>query len=199
MDHYSQPFKTRHDPIQDEWLDDVFSTKTLKTGLEDVERSADAWLRDGVAPPTTDPITSFGDKSTFEPPHPSSVQKRSNFLYGIGAVQRAQQVRLFEYRPLKRGREIRLLQIDKQPAGFLNVFKCKLVHAQLDDPSYPYNAISYTWGDPTPTHSLIVDCDQCLRVTENVGLLVDFLFKGMNFGTSFFWIDGVCIKLYWTH
>jgi Heterokaryon incompatibility protein (HET) len=109
-------------------------------------------------------------------------------------MQRAEQVIPFEYRPLKLDREIRLLQIDKQPAGFLSNFKCKLVHAQLGDQSYPYNAASYTWGNPNPTSLLIVDNDQCLRVTKNVGLLVDFLFRGMSFGTCFFWVDAVCIN-----
>jgi hypothetical protein len=192
-----QPGKLRHDLGQDMGPGGIYSTKTLKTNLEDIEKPAEqdgpsrASLRDGMAPYTADP---FGVKSMFRLPQASNVQIRPYFPNRTGSVQRGRQVRPFEYRPIKTDREIRLLQIDKQIEGFLCTFKYKLVHAQLGDPSYPYNAVSYTWGDPTPTHSLIVDCNQCLRVTENVRLLVNFLFMGMDFGTSFFWIDAVCIN-----
>jgi hypothetical protein len=199
VNHSVQLCKLGNHLDQDTHLDGVYSTKTLKTSLEDIEWAAKhrnpsrASLQNWITP-TADSIKPFGDESIHLPPPPASLPNASNLLYGIEAVQRAEKVKPFEYRPIKTDREIRLLQIDKHPAGFLGIFKCSLIHAQLGHLSYPYNAVSYTWGDPTPTRSLIVDCDQSLRVTENVGFLVDFLFKGMNSGTSFFWVDALCVN-----
>ncbi len=70
----------------------------------------------------------------------------------------------FNHLPLKTQlEEIRLLRIlpGESPLS------CEIEHFSFDD-CPPYLALSYTWGDPTTTRSLLLN-GQEVRITENLG------------------------------
>jgi len=103
----------------------------------------------------------------------------------------------YSYGPLNKafGPELRLLRISKDPRTHQP--QCSLLDYELlHCPNFI--ALSYTWGDPTPTHKIAVDRED-LEVRQN---LFDFLHAyttepwGMS-GTgkpSFYWIDQICIN-----
>jgi Heterokaryon incompatibility protein (HET) len=48
------------------------------------------------------------------------------------------------------------------------IIKCSCITVSLDDSKRPaYVAISYTWGDPTPTNEMLID-NKRFGVTKNV-------------------------------
>jgi len=102
----------------------------------------------------------------------------------------------YTYQPLdKPASEFRLLQISKDP--LTHQPQCTLQKYSLTD-CPAYTALSYTWGEPTPTHSVAVDRSD-LEVRQN---LFDFLNAyiteawGIDNTTRpvFYWIDQICIN-----
>ena len=55
-----------------------------------------------------------------------------------------------------------------------------------------YRAISYCWGDPKPTHSLLCSTGDHLNLTESAAEVLKFVLT-RNPG-DWFWIDQVCIN-----
>lgn len=53
-----------------------------------------------------------------------------------------------------------------------------------------YDAISYTWGDPTLLESIIID-DRRLEVTQNCELVLKQAW--WHGGSRYHWVDAICI------
>jgi hypothetical protein len=71
----------------------------------------------------------------------------------LEALQKASPA--FRHRPLPGG-HVRLMILP--PGGDLDPLKCPILYVHVLDPSIKtinrYNALSYTWGDPTDTTTL---------------------------------------------
>jgi len=95
-----------------------------------------------------------------------------------------------EYESLNVGsHEIRLLELlpvvdDTQVCG-------RLIKQSLDQ-SPVYDALSYTWGDPTQTVSITIDGDPAFQVTANLGRALQYLRLEQDVRTI--WIDSICIN-----
>ncbi|KAI4923348.1 hypothetical protein J4E85_008385 [Alternaria conjuncta] len=99
------------------------------------------------------------------------------------------------YRPLdKPDAEFRLLRIRKDP--LTDQPQCSLQKYSLET-CPDYTALSYTWGDSTPTHNVAVDGAD-VQIRQN---LSDFLhaYTTESWGMAdierpvFYWIDQICI------
>jgi hypothetical protein len=94
----------------------------------------------------------------------------------------------FQYKPLQTNQyEFRLLTFDTG-ASMSNIH-CKLKSAPIDKAPV-YSALSYTWGDPSVTHTIFVNGQQ-LQVTSNLyNALYNFrdLYPRIRL-----WADAVCI------
>jgi hypothetical protein len=93
----------------------------------------------------------------------------------------------FEYRPL-RSREIRLLRVSRWfPMKRLEV---KVEYVFLGA-KLPYEAISYTWGNPLPTQEIRIDgCS--LSIPH--GAYNAIVRRASFFRTRWLWLDAVCIN-----
>lgn len=112
----------------------------------------------------------------------------------------------FQYQPLlPDNQEIRLIHLlslendgSKSNPDENTLVSCRLVHASLRDRPY-YTALSYTWGDPSTTHEIILN-DQRVRVTKNLEyVLRNFLAErrdqgGYDQNAMIFWVDALCIN-----
>jgi hypothetical protein len=83
-------------------------------------------------------------------------------------------------------RSLRLLRVEPEnsPDGFV---QCTMVQSIIDA---DYNCLSYTWGEPTPCHKILVN-GKVVYVRQN---LVDFLCEArkMESGLSqWLWIDAI--------
>ncbi|OCK78373.1 HET-domain-containing protein [Lepidopterella palustris CBS 459.81] len=95
----------------------------------------------------------------------------------------------FQYQPLNTSqREIRLLNL--MPGKFNDPIHCTVSIASLDDPP-KYEALSYTWGNPKDTRSIILD-GIAVNITVN-------LYDALRHGRSerkvdVCWADAICIN-----
>jgi hypothetical protein len=93
----------------------------------------------------------------------------------------------FQYRSLANERDVRLLELSM---GGVRDIKCSMVHVDIDKPG-EYSAVSYTWGESTKSHGIVVD-GAWLATTASVYEIV-FKLAPMH-GTRRVWIDFVCIN-----
>lgn len=111
----------------------------------------------------------------------------------------------FQYRPLRPDKqEIRLIHLFSLEeddstliSGHQKLVSCRLEHISLaDKPNY--TALSYTWGDSSTTHEIILN-DQRFRVTINLEYILRHLiteFQGAEGGDEnaiVLWVDALCI------
>jgi Heterokaryon incompatibility protein (HET) len=84
--------------------------------------------------------------------------------------------------------EIRLLEIlpGSEPARIIG----RLIKASLNA-SPVYDALSYTWGDPSITTTIILDGDQNFSVTTNLERALQDL--RLEVGIRTIWVDALCI------
>ncbi|GKT66487.1 LOW QUALITY PROTEIN: heterokaryon incompatibility protein [Colletotrichum tofieldiae] len=86
-------------------------------------------------------------------------------------------------------REIRLVSFCVPAAVCDDTINLTLSRVSLNDhPSY--HALSYVWGDPSPTTTISLD-NKPLPIGNN--LQSAFLHLRQNIGVSWFWVDAVCI------
>lgn len=111
----------------------------------------------------------------------------------------------FQYRPLRPDKqEIRLIHLlslitdrSNLVSDHQTLVSCRLEHASLADRPY-YTALSYTWGDPSATHEIILN-GQHVRVTVNLEyVLRHFITELQSHGgggqnTMILWVDALCI------
>ena len=91
------------------------------------------------------------------------------------------------YEPLD-DNEIRLVGLDLDDNETIS---CTIVNDYIDNPRFPYQALSYVWGDPTDVVTISVD-GQSLQITRNLhGALRRLRAKGFDW---LMWIDAICIN-----
>ncbi|KAF2269487.1 HET-domain-containing protein [Lojkania enalia] len=101
---------------------------------------------------------------------------------------------MLRYRPLSEpNHEIRLLCIPRRNHGTTSeaLVNYALFHASLDDSNTKYQALSYTWGDPTLTKEISIN-NQSIHVTENLSLALRNLQRDDE--DIICWSDAVCIN-----
>ncbi|PMD28507.1 HET-domain-containing protein, partial [Hyaloscypha hepaticicola] len=97
--------------------------------------------------------------------------------------------RHYQYRPLEKGRCIRLLRLE--PGDAAAAQKISIFHADLDQQA-TYEALSYTWGDPDDT--TLISCTEegsTLAVTRNCEAALRSL--RLEYEERTLWIDAICI------
>lgn len=97
----------------------------------------------------------------------------------------------FEHSPLDPTdpRAIRLLKL-LPSRNLKGPVRCELHHCSLDD-KYQYEAMSYTWGDPEPGHTVLVNGSYPLEVTPNC--VETLVHMRRRFYQRTLWIDSICI------
>ncbi|KAF2253506.1 hypothetical protein BU26DRAFT_418959, partial [Trematosphaeria pertusa] len=97
------------------------------------------------------------------------------------------------YKPLGNPeKEIRLLSLlpaDSEDATEDSTLKGTLCHRFLDDDP-PYTALSYVWGNPNDTRTMIVDGHE-VQITTN---LADALYQLRRHRFRTIWADALCIN-----
>jgi len=92
-----------------------------------------------------------------------------------------------KYQGLQSPQEIRLLKVLQTRGAMI---RCELVSFRLQD-APKYDCISYTWGDASPNHLILVD--GCLyRTSKTVYSILEA--QKFRLRESFIWIDSVCIN-----
>jgi Heterokaryon incompatibility protein (HET) len=82
---------------------------------------------------------------------------------------------------------VMLLTPSKNVDDFLT---CRIVHKTLHDCS-SYHALSYTWGEPVFSKTLVVDKSMRIPITENL----DFALRKLRLdGIRALWVDAICIN-----
>ncbi|KAH7076967.1 heterokaryon incompatibility protein-domain-containing protein [Paraphoma chrysanthemicola] len=94
----------------------------------------------------------------------------------------------FVYEPLSVG-QIRILQL--APAGKDDVLRGRLVVSNIDEPSISYDALSYMWGDPTPTSTIRL-LGKPLPLTGNLTVALQHIRSGYKWLNL--WVDAICIN-----
>ena len=102
----------------------------------------------------------------------------------------------YKYRSLLNAGDIRLLIVLSRPCG--KPLRCRFRHVSLNALPFPYEAISYYWGDPVFDHVIYhveetTKAISTLYVTKNLHDAVCNL-RGNDEKACAVWIDGVCIN-----
>jgi hypothetical protein len=96
----------------------------------------------------------------------------------------------YSYRALqKTPPEVRLFVL--LPGAGSDPIRGKITHHILQD-GLRFDALSYTWGDPTPTAAIIVDDDKQLGVAANLHAALHDLRRTAE--ELVIWIDAICIN-----
>ncbi|KAF3009729.1 hypothetical protein E8E13_009166 [Curvularia kusanoi] len=103
----------------------------------------------------------------------------------------------YQYRSLNaQAREIRLLQVQKTSDESTSI-TISLRHANLDDAPRFY-ALSYTWGDETPTTQITIQDDNGMGDVSVRRNLYEFLMEARQstkyWSSAWIWIDQICIN-----
>lgn len=86
---------------------------------------------------------------------------------------------------------IRLVQIHAEL--FRGDISCTLQHFDSDTQTCPnYAALSYVWGDPTPTQSIYINGLVC-RVHQGLWKLLSHSWRQEHMESTWFWTDFLCI------
>ena len=98
---------------------------------------------------------------------------------------------LYRYAPLHRFRSIRLLQL-RPATSHSDLIELKVLQVNLDD-APKYFALSYVWGDPS--HSTTILCNGMAKsITQDLfAALIAIRSREYVDGDHFLWIDAICI------
>jgi hypothetical protein len=95
----------------------------------------------------------------------------------------------YKYKPLDPEKnEIRLLELF--PAAEPSKIKARLFSHSLDDPSI-YDALSYTWGDPSVTKAIELDGDAGFHIFASLEKALHDIRR--HDASLVIWIDAICI------
>lgn len=94
---------------------------------------------------------------------------------------------MFQYQPLTAVDAFRLVVLEAGDSK--DVIRCRLVDASHSD-NLDYEALSYTWGDPSPCSEIILDRN-IISVRQN--LWHAFYYLRSPFEDRMLWVDAVCI------
>jgi hypothetical protein len=100
----------------------------------------------------------------------------------------------FKHAPLSlAAHEIRLCRLEELPKGNSEGISihCTIEHHDLSEAKTQYKALSYTWGEERPLHTILIK-GQPFRIRQN---LFDFLVQKQQDGdyANWFWVDQLCI------
>lgn len=98
-------------------------------------------------------------------------------------------VELFKYPPLIEARQIRLLQVS---CDYDDRIRCKFVVTSLDDLLHPFIAMSYTWGEPSPTDKSWFDDNHYLPLASSASTMLRRVLAPRS--DQYFWVDALCIN-----
>lgn len=102
----------------------------------------------------------------------------------------------YQYRPLIKGCQIRLLEMKPPSDPTTNLFSIQIYDLSRLP---PYEAISYTWGKPDFKFSMVCDEDRnCLPITTNCATMLRYLWLEAT-SVRRVWIDQICINQKDTH
>lgn len=95
----------------------------------------------------------------------------------------------FRYKQLDLGQlSFRLVRLEM---GLLGEVEYEIIHSTLDENVIPYEAVSYRWGSPLKTNSILVQ-GRRLDVTSNLyHILRDLRYSKAD---RYLWIDAICIN-----
>jgi len=94
----------------------------------------------------------------------------------------------YEFTPLLNEKAIRVLVLlPGRPGDLIHITISSIT---LDDGTHTYNALSYTWGDPSPVHTVVCD-GAMLGIAENLFAALNCLRSELDPITL--WVDAICI------
>ncbi|KAH8725013.1 heterokaryon incompatibility protein-domain-containing protein, partial [Phaeosphaeriaceae sp. PMI808] len=94
----------------------------------------------------------------------------------------------YKYEPLLDGKAIRLLNL--YPGSIDETIRCSLTVTEIDSGYLQYEAISYAWGSPVRSRSIVCN-SQALKITESLfTALQRFRF---DHHVRALWADAICI------
>ncbi|GAB1317439.1 hypothetical protein MFIFM68171_07649 [Madurella fahalii] len=98
----------------------------------------------------------------------------------------------YQYRPLASAKgEVRLLTLHASTNGEIH---CDIIHDSIYAPSRAYEAVSYRWGNPETSHTLLIGDDDTattLPIPESVHQVLTALCPTQ--GSRYLWVDWICI------
>jgi hypothetical protein len=118
-----------------------------------------------------------GSSSILQQPSPSN--SRQNFIYSSLTHPRS-------FRILRLTHNMR----DKSTSWDGAVLHGSLIEASIDS-APEYFALSYTWGDPSPSDKIIID-GRVLGITQNCADALRRMLKGKF--KRMIWVDSICIN-----
>ena len=96
---------------------------------------------------------------------------------------------MFRYTPLPAGAPTRLVAL--LPGKFNDTIECELFAAGTDSAPSSYEALSYTWGDPSSTTPIVVN-GRRFNITTNLDCALRYLRRPDT--KRRLWIDAICIN-----
>ena len=97
----------------------------------------------------------------------------------------------YRYEPLSSARDTRLLCLN--PGRDDNILTGSLRRISLDVDPCTYEALSYEWGDPTRKHSIDIQGEGAVPITESLArALIDL--RNEVGEARLLWVDGLCIN-----
>ena len=99
----------------------------------------------------------------------------------------------YSYTVLATARSIRVMVLHSSKT-FDQPLACDLMQVEIEacaEPQHEYDAVSYCWGEPNFSHSLMCNGEQ-LKITPNVDSLLRYLRKPHR--PCRLWVDGICIN-----
>jgi hypothetical protein len=116
-------------------------------------------------------------KSTIQQPLPSNSPQK------------------FTYTPLAGPRNFRILHLARHREDLKLDHEDLELHASLVEASLDkvpeYFALSYTWGDPTPSHKIVIN-GRVLGITQNCADALRRMLRGK--AERLIWVDSICIN-----
>ena len=96
---------------------------------------------------------------------------------------------LYQYPTLKGPISFRILLLT---GGSTTPLFAELIETTISD-NFPYEAISYVWGDPTKSQCLAIRGGMTLKITKSLyNALRSIRHSKVEDGTRALWADGVC-------
>ncbi|KAE8447238.1 hypothetical protein EG329_010932 [Mollisiaceae sp. DMI_Dod_QoI] len=156
-------------------------------------QTTDAAATEDVTDTTADPSSQVSDLENLQYRNPIQLSSRKlRITDGFDPEGTdPSTAKPFTYSPIISPNQLRVLFI-RPGEGPDSPLECLMVHSELSKAQY--QALSYTWGDPSKTRTLLCN-GLALAVTENLyDALVDIRECGNRKAISPVWADAICIN-----
>lgn len=101
----------------------------------------------------------------------------------------------FTHAPLKYPRHFRILHLTSSLREESDDWKDQVLHGTLVETSLDdiplYLALSYAWGDPSPSDVILID-ERESKITQSCGSALRRMLKGKS--EIMIWVDAICIN-----